>query len=182
MTSDLTPFLSLPETDDPLSSELMLGIFLSGLLFFPPSFPLLQWDPYPIAQTRNLEAILHLQAVLASCIAHLQAASWVSFSLRVAELLPVQGFRVLVCFSLSPSYSISPHITLTTNASCLPHLPCHKHPPGRIQQRSFLFCNWLQKGIGNDVRRDIDGLRDCHTKLSQKEKNKYCILTHICGI
>ena len=75
MTSDLTPFLSLPETDDPLSSELMLGIFLSGLLFFPPSFPLLQWDPYPIAQTRNPEAILRLQAVLASCIAHLQVAS-----------------------------------------------------------------------------------------------------------
>jgi len=102
--------------------------------FFPPSFSLLQWDPYPIAQTRNPEAILCLQAVLASCIAHLQAASWVLFSLHVAELLPVQGSRVLVYCSLSPSYSVSPHITLTMNASCLPHLPCHKHPPGRRRQ------------------------------------------------
>lgn len=32
--SALTPFPSLPEVDDPLSPELMLGIFFSGLLFF----------------------------------------------------------------------------------------------------------------------------------------------------
>ena len=31
--------------------------------------------------------------------------------------------------------------------------------------------------------RDVDGPRDCHmSEVSQKEKNKYCILTHICGI
>ena len=31
---------------------------------------------------------------------------------------------------------------------------------------------------------DMDGPRDCHTEweVSQKEKNKYRILTHICGI
>ena len=33
------------------------------------------------------------------------------------------------------------------------------------------------------ICRDVDGSRDCHTevKLSQKQKNKYCILMHICG-
>ena len=30
---------------------------------------------------------------------------------------------------------------------------------------------------------DMDGPRDCHTKWSEPEReNKYCILTHICGI
>ena len=29
----------------------------------------------------------------------------------------------------------------------------------------------------------MDGPRDCHTvEISQKEKNKYCLLMHICGI
>ena len=35
--------------------------------------------------------------------------------------------------------------------------------------------NWV-------ICRDVDGPRDCHSEVSQKEKNKYCILTHICGI
>ena len=35
--------------------------------------------------------------------------------------------------------------------------------------------NWV-------ICRDVYGSRDCHTReVSQKEKNKYRILTHICG-
>ena len=34
--------------------------------------------------------------------------------------------------------------------------------------------NWV-------IYRDMDGSRDCHPEWSKKEKNKYCILTHICG-
>ena len=29
---------------------------------------------------------------------------------------------------------------------------------------------------------EFDGPRVCHTEWSQKEKNKYCMLTHIYGI
>ena len=32
------------------------------------------------------------------------------------------------------------------------------------------------------IFRNIDRPRDCHPKWSKKEKNKYCILMHICGI
>ena len=32
------------------------------------------------------------------------------------------------------------------------------------------------------IFRNIDRPRDCHPKCSEKEKNKYCILMHICGI
>ena len=32
------------------------------------------------------------------------------------------------------------------------------------------------------IYRDVDGPKDCHTEWSQKEKSKYCILMHICGI
>ena len=32
------------------------------------------------------------------------------------------------------------------------------------------------------ICRDVDGLRVCHAEWYKKEKNKYCILTHICGI
>ena len=28
----------------------------------------------------------------------------------------------------------------------------------------------------------MDGPGDCHTGVSQEERNKYCIRTHICGI
>ena len=35
--------------------------------------------------------------------------------------------------------------------------------------------NWV-------ICRDVDGPRDYHTVRSQKEKNKYRILIHICGI
>ena len=28
----------------------------------------------------------------------------------------------------------------------------------------------------------MDRPRECHEERSQKEKNKYCILTHVCGI
>ena len=32
------------------------------------------------------------------------------------------------------------------------------------------------------ICRDVNGPRECHTEWSQKEKSKYCILMHICGI
>ena len=41
--------------------------------------------------------------------------------------------------------------------------------------------NWV-------ICRDVEGPRECHTEsviqteVSQKEKNKYHVLTHVCGI
>ena len=32
------------------------------------------------------------------------------------------------------------------------------------------------------ICRDMDGPRHCHLEWNQKEKNKYCILMHVCGI
>ena len=36
--------------------------------------------------------------------------------------------------------------------------------------------------LGHLWMRDVDGPRVCRTEWSQKEKNKYCILTHKSGI
>ena len=43
-----------------------------------------------------------------------------------------------------------------------------------MEYYSAIKRNWV-------ICRDVDGPRECH-EVSQKEKNKYCILTHICGI
>ena len=39
------------------------------------------------------------------------------------------------------------------------------------------------KFVEGVISNDVGGPRDCHTsEVSQKEKNKYCILTHIYGV
>ena len=41
----------------------------------------------------------------------------------------------------------------------------------------------LKKKANLVICSEVDGPRDCHTEwVSQKEKNKYRILMHICGI
>ena len=51
----------------------------------------------------------------------------------------------------------------------------HTHIP----QNGILFSH--KKEQNNAICRDMDGPRDCQSEVSQKEKNKYRILTHVCG-
>ena len=44
----------------------------------------------------------------------------------------------------------------------------------------ILLCH--RKGWNNAICNDTDGPRDFHTGWNKSEKDKYCILMHVCGI
>ena len=40
----------------------------------------------------------------------------------------------------------------------------------------------VKKEWNSAICRDMDGPRDCHTEWSKSEREKYCIISLICGI
>ena len=44
------------------------------------------------------------------------------------------------------------------------------------------YCSAIKKEWDNTICSNMDGPRDCHTEWSQREKDKYYMISLICGI